>query len=226
MTRGVAIPPFIRAWIRRNYEHNPNMSLVEMARHAGCTSSAVPHMASREGWRRAPGAVRSRTGKDAAERDTAAASLGLYDTAGERRMVLDALWLVASRCVAELQSAGVEAAEDGDTPETATGTAPGPARDRTRDAQALMTTVRTVEKLMDMEADLARSAPAAHADEGPEDIDEFRNAIAQRLEAMLASPPGREAPLSETSGREAPQCAASGREAPLFETSGREAPSD
>jgi len=198
MARGVAIPPFIRAWIRRNYEHNPNMSLEEMARHAGCTSSAIPHMARREGWRRAPGALRSRRARDTSGEDAAAASLGLYDTAEERRMILDALWLVASRFVAELQSAGSEAAGSGtagseagdrETPETA----PETVAHRTRGAQALMTTVRTVEKLMEMEADAAKAAPAAQVDEGPEDIDEFRNEIARRLEAMLASPPTREA---------------------------------
>jgi hypothetical protein len=179
MARGVAIPPFLRAWVRRCYEQNPHMTIEEIARHAGVTASAVSHMAKREEWVRASGAVRARKGADDAVVATPMEQGPLSDApCEERRMLLDALWLTASRHVAELQGA---AGAGGDTATAA--------QERARDTQALMTTVRTVEKLMDMEAEIA-AAPPPVIDEGPADIDEFRNEIARRLEALLGKPPG------------------------------------
>lgn len=166
MAKGVAIPPFIRGWIQRSYETNPHITLEEIARHAGCTASAVTHMARRRGWTRA--------GRGAPVSPAAM----LAAPAAERRMLLDALWLVASRHVGELQAAGVEATADG-------------AHDLAQGTRTLMTVVRTVEKLMEMEAEAAEAARAVpYLDEGPADIDEFRNEIARRLEAMLGVPPG------------------------------------
>jgi hypothetical protein len=86
-----------------------------------------------------------------------------------RRALLNSLWLAATRQVLALTTKSGEAGDG-------------------VDAQALMAAVRTVEKLIEMEdgAPSGGMGPAQTRDEGPEDIDEFRNEVARRLEEVVA----------------------------------------
>jgi len=81
-----------------------------------------------------------------------------------RRALLNGLWLAATRHVGELRARG-----DG--------------KDIARSVQELMTMVRAVEKLIEMED----GAPSGGAvpDKEPRDVDDLRNEIAQRFESLL-----------------------------------------
>lgn len=87
------------------------------------------------------------------------------------------LWLAVNRHLADLHENGA--------PES-----------MVRAAQNFAALARTLETLVDVERslDAGRQAANRYPDEGPEDIDEFRNEIARRLEAMLGidPPPGAE----------------------------------
>jgi|GEM_PF-2671644 len=103
-----------------------------------------------------------------------------------RRAILNTLWLAATQQAAALSAKSVAGGRD-------------------IDAQALMASVRTVEKLMDMDDGAGApgaSAPDAAAcrDEGPEDIDEFRAEIARRLEGLLGRGPGTKCSPDDPAG--------------------------
>ncbi|WP_436639988.1 hypothetical protein [Microbaculum sp. FT89] len=186
-----------RALMRALYEGEPEMTVVEIARTIGVNRATVFDYARQNGWVRA-------------KRGPGPKAAGPAIEPSNRRAVLNTLWLAATRQVLALAVSGGaaskgapgESGEGGDSGSGASGAsgahgtsgAPG-TPGATVDAQALMAAVRTVEKLIDMDnadargAAAAAAATAAPADEGPVDIDDFRNEIARRLEGLLGKQP-------------------------------------
>lgn len=182
-----------RALMRALYEGEPEMTVVEIARTIGVNRATVFDYARQNGWVRA-------------KRGPGPKAAGPAIEPSNRRAVLNTLWLAATRQVLALAASGGAASkggggEGGDSGSGASGAsdahgtsgAPGTpgAPGVTVDAQALMAAVRTVEKLIDMDnadargAAAAAAATAAPADEGPVDIDDFRNEIARRIENLV-----------------------------------------
>ncbi|MCT8971226.1 hypothetical protein [Microbaculum marinisediminis] len=173
-----------RALMRALYEGEPEMTVVEIARTIGVNRATVFDYARQNGWVRA-------------KRGPGPKAAGPAIEPSNRRAVLNTLWLAATRQVLALAATGGAASkggggEGGDNGSGASGASdahgtPG----ATVDAQALMAAVRTVEKLIDMDnadargAAAAAAATAAPADEGPVDIDDFRNEIARRIENIV-----------------------------------------
>ncbi len=198
------------ALVRRLYEAS-ELTIAEIAVLAEVSESAIYQRARRETWAttRRPGvtprrqklrppvpptpALRALAGdqgtaasrtltpslsrsREREEPAAGAAPAALPGVAGfqdvDRAETARRLWLAVNRHLAMLEA---EDAPDG----------------AIRAAQNLSTLARTLETLIDVERGLARDASARTQplDEGPEDIDEFRNEIARRLESLLGARP-------------------------------------
>jgi len=165
MPTGHAVTLDDRALMRALYEGEPDMTVIEIARTIGVNRATVFDYARHNGWVRAKRGPGPRAGA------------GIEPT--NRRAVLNSLWLAATRQVLALTAASGEGA--GGTAQI--------------DAQALMAAVRTVEKLIEMDAEAGARADGrrdggAPVDEGPEDINEFRAEIARGLEGLLGKRTG------------------------------------
>ncbi len=129
-------------------------------RHVPATGALLALEGAGEGaGERAPGAQR-----EAGAPGTAAGADGL-DRAGTARR----LWHALDRHLEELIAHG---APEG----------------QIRTAQNLATLARTLQSLVGVERELAAEREREAADEGPDDIDEFRNEISRRLEGLLGRP--------------------------------------
>ncbi len=167
MPSGKPISPERRDIMRALWEGNPDMTVKEIAAMGGIHPVSVYRRAEKDGWVRARRPAADGPGGDPG------AGPGL----AARRALLNGLWLAATRHVGELRAQG-----DG--------------KDVARGVQELMTMVRAVEKLIEMEdGPTAGGAGTAQTrDEGPEDIDEFRAAITRRLEGLLGKRPAGRSP--------------------------------
>ncbi len=150
-----------RALMRALYEGEPDMTVVEIAATIGVNRATVFDYAKENGWVRAKRGPGPRPGPGSEP--------------GNRRALLNSLWLAATRQVLALTARSGEA---------------GPGASGGVDAQALMAAVRTVEKLIEMEDGEPSGGADRTVDEGPEDIDDFRNEIARRIENLLAEEEG------------------------------------
>jgi hypothetical protein len=146
-----------RALMRALYEGEPDMTVVEIAATIGVNRATVFDYARENGW------VRAKRGPGP----------GPGSEPGNRRALLNSLWLAATRQVLALTARSGEA---------------GPGASGGVDAQALMAAVRTVEKLIEMEDGTPSGGDGAVASalpDGFEDIDEFRAAVTRRLENLI-----------------------------------------
>lgn len=152
--------------VRRLYEET-RFTVAEIALFANVSRAALYKRAKREGWTstRRPGQWR----KPPLPPSAALAALAGDPRAtgrAEGGAITRRLWAALDRHL-----------DDIETLEADHGAA--------RAAQNLATLTRTLETLIDVERGMTAQAQAA-PDEGPMDLDEFRDQIAKRLEALLA----------------------------------------